>query len=44
MKRFAAAILIAMFALTSAVAYAHSGRTDKDGCHKDSKTGTRHCH
>ncbi len=22
----------------------HSGRTDKDGCHKDRKTGTRHCH
>lgn len=22
----------------------HSGRTDKDGCHMDRKTGTRHCH
>lgn len=22
----------------------HSGRTDKDGCHIDRKTGTRHCH
>lgn len=25
-------------------AYAHSGRTAADGCHKNSKTGTRHCH
>lgn len=22
----------------------HSGRTDKDGCHRNRKTGTRHCH
>jgi len=25
-------------------AAAHSGRTDKDGCHVDRKTGIRHCH
>ena len=24
--------------------YAHSGRTDKTGCHNETKTGTRHCH
>lgn len=24
--------------------YAHSGRTDKNGCHHDTKTGTYHCH
>jgi len=23
---------------------AHQGRTDKNGCHMDRKTGTRHCH
>lgn len=22
----------------------HSGRTDKSGCHENTKTGTRHCH
>lgn len=22
----------------------HSGRTDKNGCHVDRKTGKRHCH
>ncbi|MEM7178919.1 MAG: YHYH domain-containing protein [Pseudomonadota bacterium] len=22
----------------------HGGRTDSAGCHKDRKTGTRHCH
>ncbi len=25
-------------------AICHSGRTDKDGCHRDSRTGERHCH
>nr|WP_256733937.1 YHYH domain-containing protein [Acinetobacter sp. SwsAc5] len=24
--------------------YAHGGRTDKNGCHKEAKTGERHCH
>lgn len=23
---------------------AHSGRTDKNGCHNETATGTRHCH
>ncbi|WP_407926494.1 YHYH domain-containing protein [Entomomonas asaccharolytica] len=23
---------------------AHSGRTDKNGCHRDKSTNTRHCH
>lgn len=22
----------------------HSGRTDSNGCHRDVKAGTRHCH
>ena len=22
----------------------HGGRTDKNGCHRDRKNGTRHCH
>ncbi|RUR31831.1 YHYH domain-containing protein [Halomonas nanhaiensis] len=22
----------------------HSGGTDKNGCHRDTKAGTRHCH
>lgn len=22
----------------------HGGRTDKSGCHRDRKNGTRHCH
>lgn len=44
-KSFIGAILIA-FALESipTVADAHGGRTAADGCHKNSKTGTRHCH
>lgn len=30
--------------LASSLAMAHSGGTDKDGCHMDRKAGTRHCH
>jgi len=30
--------------LASFMAIAHSGGTDKDGCHTNHKTGTRHCH
>ena len=33
-----------ILAASSAVAFAHSGGTDKNGCHVDSRTGTRHCH
>ncbi|WP_417551018.1 YHYH domain-containing protein [Methylophaga sp.] len=31
-------------ALGSSLSYAHSGLTDKNGCHKDTKAGTSHCH
>lgn len=31
------------FSLASTV-FAHSGGTDKNGCHRESATGTRHCH
>ncbi len=30
--------------LLSLEKYEHSGRTDKNGCHRDRKKGTRHCH
>ncbi|MGB0955742.1 MAG: YHYH domain-containing protein, partial [Panacagrimonas sp.] len=30
--------------LVIATQTSHSGGTDKDGCHTDSKTGERHCH
>ena len=26
------------------IAYAHGGSTDANGCHKDHKSGVRHCH
>lgn len=44
MKRVGTAILIALFALTTSTASAHSGRTDKNGRHTDKRTGTRHFH
>jgi hypothetical protein len=36
---FASALLLA-----TGFVLAHSGGTDKDGCHVDRKTGYRHCH
>lgn len=30
--------------LASGWVMAHSGGTDKNGCHRDTKTGTYHCH
>lgn len=37
--------LIAIFLLSaSALALAHSGGTDRNGCHMDHRTGTYHCH
>ena len=41
MKKIAI-LLIACLVTTSL--FAHGGRTDKSGCHNNSKTGTRHCH
>lgn len=40
-KSFVGALLALWFARQ---ALAHSGRTDKNGCHVDRKTGQRHCH
>lgn len=37
-------MLVAVLALMSGLAMAHSGGTDKYGCHKDHSTGIRHCH
>lgn len=41
MKKVILLVLITCFATS---AFSHGGRTDKNGCHKESKTGTRHCH
>jgi hypothetical protein len=30
--------------LASALAFAHSGGTDSNGCHNDHKRGGYHCH
>ena len=42
-KRMKNIIAIAVL-LVSGFAAAHSGGTDKEGCHVDHKTGQRHCH
>ena len=43
MKRVLAFLCLAVMLLSLAgAAGAHSGRTDKYGCHTDSKTGVRH--
>jgi hypothetical protein len=36
--------LIAWLAAIAARANAHSGGTDRNGCHNDRKRGGRHCH
>jgi hypothetical protein len=39
-------VLVALALLASAVApaFAHSGGTDRNGCHNDRKRGGYHCH
>jgi len=41
MNKFLATCLLIVISVNL---QAHSGRTAADGCHKDSRTGTRHCH
>lgn len=41
MKRFISPLLLAF---VSTVVLAHSGGTDKNGCHVNRKTGDYHCH
>lgn len=36
--------LVVAFALIAGLAHAHSGGTDRQGCHVDHSTGIRHCH
>ncbi|MBO6862151.1 MAG: YHYH domain-containing protein [Alphaproteobacteria bacterium] len=43
MRRYWVLVVVAAF-LSSATAYAHSGGTDANGCHKNHKTGGYHCH
>lgn len=40
MKKLLAIALL----LVSGLALAHSGGTDSNGCHRDTKAGTSHCH
>jgi hypothetical protein len=42
MKIVLAALMLLMF--SAALAEAHSGGTDRNGCHYDHKRGGRHCH
>ncbi|MDO4709082.1 MAG: excalibur calcium-binding domain-containing protein [Pseudomonadota bacterium] len=37
-------ILSILLTLLPALALAHGGRTDANGCHTDRRTGTYHCH
>jgi len=37
-------ILLALIASFATTVFPHGGRTDKNGCHNETKTGTRHCH
>jgi hypothetical protein len=37
-------LIATILTLSATFAFAHSGGTDKNGCHTDHKTGTYHCH
>lgn len=37
-------LVLAILAISSATAFAHSGGTDSNGCHNDRRTGGYHCH
>ncbi len=41
MKKF---IIVALAALFTASAFAHSGGTNSSGCHNDNQRGGYHCH
>jgi hypothetical protein len=38
------AILSVLAITLPSIAYAHSGGTDRNGCHHERKTGGYHCH
>lgn len=37
-------LIAVLFVIASSVVLAHSGGTDKAGCHMDHSTGVYHCH
>lgn len=37
-------IITIILAISASMSFAHSGRTNSDGCHNDRKSGTYHCH
>jgi hypothetical protein len=43
--KFKIAAIATVIAITgAATAFAHSGGTDRSGCHMDHRTGVYHCH
>lgn len=45
MVKLAVAVMLSAFVVFGAhPVMAHPGKTDKAGCHKEKKTGKRHCH
>ena len=44
MKKVFVAFVVVLLSVSSVAVFAHSGGTDKNGCHMDRKAGTRHCH
>jgi len=44
MRKLVVVTLAALFMVGTTVAYAHSGGTNSEGCHKNHKTGGYHCH
>lgn len=38
------ALIAILVSLSASLAFAHSGGTDRNGCHHESSTGGYHCH
>ena len=41
---FIVVLMLGLLSLVSADSYAHSGRTNAEGCHTNRSTGDYHCH
>ncbi|MBP9477192.1 MAG: YHYH domain-containing protein [Sebaldella sp.] len=37
-------LVTVLLLILSSMSFSHGGRTDKNGCHVEKKTGERHCH
>lgn len=37
-------VILLLVSTIASLTFSHPGRKDKNGCHREKKTGKRHCH